>query len=88
MHCSHIRIRSADGHSMSAIVCGRHRIARCCECGSPAGRLCDWKVGEHKTCDKPICDACSASPAPEKDLCPDHAKVWAAHPKNPQRSAA
>lgn len=87
MHCSHLTLR-AGAHSVTAIVCGRHRIARCCACGAPAPRLCDWKLGDGRTCDKAICVACSASPAPDKDLCPDHAKLWAAHPKNVQRSVA
>ena len=26
--------------------------------------------------DKPICDRCTHSPAPDKDLCPAHAKQW------------
>jgi len=42
--------------------------------------LCDWKVPGRRsgTCDVPICSRCTASPAPDKDLCPDHAAAWKA----------
>jgi hypothetical protein len=30
------------------------------------------------TCDRPICEICTTSPAPEKDLCPEHARAWEA----------
>lgn len=66
---------------MSAIVCtGRQRRQKCVGCGKPAPLLCDWRVPftERKTgtCDKPVCDRCTTSPAPDKDLCPTHAIAW------------
>lgn len=63
----------------SAIICGLPRPKRCA-CGRPAGLLCDWKVPAKRsgTCDAPICDRCTSSPAPDKDLCPKHAAEWAA----------
>ena len=71
----------APGHF--AIVCGskpwpRSKV-RCLSCGKPGDLLCDWKVPGRKTgtCDKPICTRCTTSPAPEKDLCPEHAAAWA-----------
>jgi len=78
MTCEHIRL--PDGTGM--IVCGskpwpRSKV-RCLNCGSPADLLCDWKVHDRKsgTCDAPICSRCTTSPAPEKDLCPEHAAAW------------
>lgn len=63
-----------------AIVCGRgHGRKRCKACGSPtADRQCDWKVPGKKsgTCDVHLCSKCSTQPAPDKDLCPTHAKAW------------
>jgi len=60
-----------------AIVCG---TTPKCKCGRRAPLLCDWKVPEKKsgTCDKPICARCATSPAPDKDICPDHAAALAA----------
>lgn len=82
MACEFVRI-PGDGPlgGATAIVCGpRRKRDRCVSCGRPAGLLCDWKVPENKsgTCDAPICDACTHSPAPDKDLCPDHRSAWQA----------
>lgn len=58
-------------------VCTRTKAKRC-KCGLPAALLCDWKVPSKKsgTCDRPICDRCSTSPAPDKDLCSEHAGAF------------
>lgn len=61
-------------------ICGpRSKRKRCSGCGRPADLECDWKVPGRKTgtCDAPICSKCTTSPAPEKDLCPEHAQAWA-----------
>lgn len=63
----------------TAIVCGPRQPRQKCRCGRAATLLCDWKLPEHRrTCDKPLCDRCTSSPAPGKDLCPGHADEWAA----------
>lgn len=61
----------------SAIVCSGGRRPRC-KCGGPAPLLCDWKVSGKKsgTCDAPLCASCTTSPAPNKDLCPEHAREF------------
>lgn len=73
MPCHHVDL----GNGTGAIVC-TGRAARCA-CGRRADRLCDWKVPTRKsgTCDKPVCSSCSTKPAPEKDLCPAHARAFA-----------
>jgi hypothetical protein len=60
------------------IACGARRRDKRCKCGRIASLLCDWKVKRKKsgTCDKPICEQCSMSPAPDKDLCLDHAEKF------------
>jgi hypothetical protein len=65
-----------------AIVCGpRQKQKRCVKCGGRANLLCDWKTPTPKkpgkTCDKPICAGCTTSPAPDKDLCPEHGLAFA-----------
>lgn len=62
------------GNGQRAIVCSRER-RKCCACGTAATLACDWKVPSRRsgTCDAPICRRCATSPAPEKDICPDHA---------------
>jgi len=61
----------------TAIVCSQTRR---CKCGHRATLLCDWKVPTKVsgTCDKPLCERCTASPAPGKDLCPKHAEEFRA----------
>jgi len=61
------------------------RRPRPCRCGALSTRLCDWKTGattgkrlKTVTCDEPLCDCCTSSPAPDKDLCPTHAAQWKA----------
>lgn len=73
-----------------AIVCGPRQPRKKCACGRPATLLCDWKIpGAEEyalvkagtvtgTCDRPLCDQCTHSPAPEKDLCPKHRDEWLA----------
>mgnify|MGYP007030462533 CR=1 FL=1 len=62
-----------------AIFCSSRKRQLCDECGRAATLLCDWKVSERRsgTCDRPICRTCATSPAPEKDLCPEHARAFA-----------
>ena len=72
------------------IVCTRERRRRCTECGGRCEVLCDWKLRGKKagrTCNRGLCLRCAANPAPDKHLCPAHARAWAKHPKNPARSA-
>lgn len=76
MPCTHVTLPGGQ----RAIVCGPRRRPKLCACGQPATLLCDWKVPAKKsgTCDRPICEACTHSPAPDKDLCTDHAAQWKA----------
>lgn len=71
MTCHHVPL-PGGGH---AIVCTpRQRRRKCKTCGRTADLLCDWKVPTKKsgTCDAPICDRCTTSPAPDRDICPAH----------------
>lgn len=70
MKCTHVQL-PGGGH---AIVCGSKSFAtKRCSCGQPATKLCDGKLdGSRKTCDQPLCDRCTTSPAPDKDYCPRH----------------
>jgi len=51
----------------------------CCCCGWISTRECDWSIAPGRTCDNPLCDHCTTSPAPGKDICPAHVgplKAW------------
>jgi hypothetical protein len=59
----------------------RNAPLACSVCFYIGGRLCDWKLLSGKDCDRSLCEYCTTSPAPEKDLCPEHAlayKAWLA----------
>lgn len=74
MTCTPINIPGVG----TGFICTRGPRARrkpCSGCGRPADLLCDWKV-DGGTCDAPVCDQCTTSPAKDKDLCPAHAKAY------------
>ncbi|CAN5571359.1 hypothetical protein BH10PSE14_BH10PSE14_06120 [soil metagenome] len=72
MTCEHVTLPGGG----RAIVCSQTRR---CPCGRRHTLLCDWKVPGKKsgTCDAPLCEHCTTSPAPDKDLCAKHAQAYA-----------
>jgi hypothetical protein len=81
MTCEHVTLPGGG----RAIICGPRQPHQKCPCGRRATQLCDWKMPNAEdqrkvrgsaTCDKPLCDQCTTSPAPDKDLCPAHAAEW------------
>lgn len=82
MKCEHVPMPTGG----FAIVCGRTVRRQRCQCGAPATLFCDWILREgempcrkrSKTCDAPLCSSCTFSPAPEKDLCPEHGRAFEA----------
>jgi hypothetical protein len=72
--CEHINL--GDGNF--AIVCGVRRgpRAKCSFCRRrPHEKLCDFDLGNGKTCDAKMCDSCSTKIGPDRDLCPAHREV-------------
>lgn len=85
---------ASAGALADGLVClnfGRARNKKapppCVCCGWISERECDWVVNPSivthgkRTCDAPLCDHCTTSPAPEKDICPKHVgllKAWLA----------
>lgn len=49
-----------------------------CACGALAGYLCDYPVGQDRTCDRALCRACAERGHAGEDLhyCPDHRAQW------------
>jgi hypothetical protein len=74
MHCTRVKLSGG----VSAIVCGsRPPIKHCTACDQVAPFLCDWKTGDGKTCDLPICGVHAERVGDDKHLCPKHSKAWA-----------
>lgn len=68
-------IRTKDGGT--AIICGKlgpHCAAE--KCGEPRGFLCDYPVGDGKTCDLPLCQSHAYEVAPNVHYCPGHLLLW------------
>jgi hypothetical protein len=87
-----LRVRMPNGNVGWLRMSGK-RPGPCVKCGAASTRLCDWilkssdtpppiigraKSRRVRTCSTPICDACTSSPAPNKDLCPTHDAEWKA----------
>lgn len=53
-------------------------ISHCASCLDVGDFLCDFPVGESKTCDRPMCEDHRHSVAPELDYCDAHYPEWAA----------
>lgn len=62
-------------------MCGRENNERHCLCGDFGDYLCDYPVGEGKTCDVPMCERDRHSVAPEIDYCNTHYPEWEAFKK-------
>lgn len=74
------RMRTDLGGPLGGVfhLCGKRLSAPCSACGYVSTRLCDWKMPGGGDCDRPLCSYCTTSPAPQKDLCPQHALAWKA----------
>ena len=51
-------------------------IENCDECCTFADYLCDWPMGNGKTCDHKLCDMHAHPIADDRHLCPIHAAVF------------
>ena len=60
---------------ITAIVCSRGRRPIICKCGSRGSKLCDFPIGEGKTCDRPLCDRHAVVISPGVDYCQIHANM-------------
>ena len=52
--------------------------SHCAECGWVGDYLCDYPVGEEKTCDRPLCGAHAHEIAPGLHYCAAHLTLWEA----------
>lgn len=60
-------------------MCGAQSEEPHCSCGDFGDYLCDYPVGNDKTCDAPMCDQHRRSVAPEIDYCAAHYAEWEAY---------
>jgi len=50
--------------------------AHCADCAAVGEFLCDFPVGEGKTCDRPMCEGHAHEIGPELHYCEAHYKMW------------
>jgi len=62
-----------DGGRM--IMCG-NLGEHCAECGNVSGFLCDYPVGDGKTCDRPMCEDHLNEIAPNLHYCAQHLQMY------------
>lgn len=48
----------------------------CTDCLEPAEFLCDFPVGDGKTCDRPLCEGHAHEVAPDVHYCTGHHAMW------------
>lgn len=63
------------GDGSMVVLCSRGGGERCCICGKPSSKLCDFKLTgakAGKTCDKKLCARCAHKVADGVDYCPVH----------------
>lgn len=48
----------------------------CTECAAPSENLCDYPVGDDKTCDRPLCDDHCSEVASDVHYCRGHFIMW------------
>lgn len=60
----------------NGFMCGSFDEPHCFECAGFGDFLCDYPVGEGKTCDRPMCDKHRNNIAPEMDYCDHHFQEW------------
>ena len=65
--------KTSDGEA--GIMCG-DLGEHCADCGTCADFLCDYPVGNGKTCDRQLCDDHANEVAPEIHYCDQHLKMW------------
>lgn len=62
-----------DGGTM--FLCGDFG-PHCADCGAVGDNLCDYPVGDGKTCDRNICDRHAHEIAPNMHYCDQHYAEW------------
>lgn len=61
----------------AGIICGNlGPHCQAARCGRIGDLLCDFPVGDGKTCDRPLCEHHAVEVAPDMHYCPAHLLEW------------
>lgn len=81
-------VRAPEGNIAILCLRGRARAPLCAVCRRrPAARLCDWPLGEGRTCDRPLCERCAVRPATVSSLRLDDTVDYCPHHLGPGEAA-
>lgn len=77
------RLVTVGGYTMFSCQTRSHSDSptHCASCPDFADFLCDYPVGDEKTCDRAMCDSHRHNVAPEIDYCDAHNEEWEAFAK-------
>jgi len=77
MACRTIRVEH-KGELRKAFICGDglEGTTICRVCGDMADRLCDYPIGNGKTCDSALCKYHSVKIKGDIDYCPEHSSEY------------
>ena len=64
------------------------RLGPHCYCGWVNTILCDYPVGNERTCDRKLCEDCCVEIAPDTHYCSDHNREWEEFTASGKRDAA
>jgi len=64
--------KSPDGQIVGVICSRGPKRQKCYICSRLSSSLCDYPVGNGKTCDKPMCSQCKTTIGPDLDVCREH----------------
>ena len=74
---------SYERYAAQAVITAGSRVfisgdlgPHCTECAAPGDNLCDYPVGDGKTCDRSLCDEHSKCVASDTHYCRDHWLMW------------
>jgi len=61
----------------SGFFCGENiKGGETCRCNHLADLLCDWPIGDGKTCDLPLCRCCAKEIGADLHVCAIHWPMW------------
>lgn len=66
---------------MRIFLCGDMELQHCADCIQVGDYLCDYPVGDGKTCDRAMCDTHAHEVGPDLHYCEAHYKAWRAFVK-------
>lgn len=74
-----------DKGKAEGFICGKS-IKPCHFCGAMTDYLCDYPIGNSKTCDLPLCDKHANKSGGDVDFCPIHYAQFKGKPEVGERT--